>query len=357
VFITSVNVFNNGFQNHCVDVYASRLFTKIPNPLPDDLDFENPDFIRDGTVETFRPNNLGGDMPNSLVTMYYNLDASGAQKPECGVTEEFVCTQSPSNIRDTVIPNYLNVRMALACQNFHFQYARISAIPNTRIVDFVTRQNVNGAIDGLYASSDAIGKDTWVTGQSNALLLRMKITNGPSAKIFLHGFPAAVIRAGKYLPNAAGGYDVNAQKFIAFFKDNTNGVQHMYFGGNTLANRKLITSITRGPFRGYVATPNTAFPGGLPAGAFVYVGGGGAGMKGLTGRKRVLIQDTTGTTVSLGGATPIGDYVTNSAYIVALTQSFNFIDYGSIERPTSRKVGPPFAQPHGRAKTALSLRR
>lgn len=283
------------------------------------------------------------------VTVFYGYGISG-------ISESFYTTALPAVIRSTVLVNYLAARMALAVDEFTFSYARISDPSNPRYVDFASVEEGIYTPQGLIATKKSVPKSN-VRGaaDTSAVLLRLKLLGGPSARIFLHGFDNSQDDQGTFTPNPAWIGQLAA--FISMLKDGTNAIVYKYTQTPTLPFFS-ITSITPLPDRGATIGIEPPAPAGFPIGSIVAVTQIGSQMVGISGRKAVISPiDATGATITVGGAKPTGSYVVGSGKLYLASPLFAGVDYTAPERLTSHRVGRPFAEPVGRRKAVLPLRR
>jgi len=296
------------------------------------------------------------------LTIYYNYGASnvpGIGKPTCGITESFYTPTFPINtLESKVLIPYLKYRLALSVSWLQFVYCRYSqvnayGIPvNSRIVDFSTAQDVPNNRGGFAAPQNSGMPD------ETALLCRIKLLNGPSARIFLHGLPAVLDDEGYFNPGAISNWTTLFNQFAG---------QLTAIGTYWYARVQTPNPVTaRQPFTGYAplyprgATLTPAAGTTQPTvGSFVTIGGTGSQVVGLKGRKVVTAVSATPLAFAIGGSTPIGTLAASGAYYYV--DAMNFLSastsYVRAERLSSHKVGRPFAEPVGRRKNTLALRR
>jgi len=356
--LTAINaavlMYADQFVSHQLSTYIERLQIGLPidvfeNPIPG---FADPPLAQFALESLFPELGVPLVTANYRVTLFYNMVAPQSQKPEAGIIEEFYCISDPTTIRNTIVPAYLGARMDLATEDFTFAYGRISNIPANRIADFISPTDPGITPNGVFPVGLTNGINT--PYYDSALLFRMKLAGGPSAKYFFHAYPVNVVRAGKYQPAVVVGFDTAVLKFAALMANTTGGVQHAYMTYATPKPYPQITAFAPAMTRGFTITLSAALT--VLPGQVVSILGGGAQMVGLRGRKIVIAQPSP-TTIQLGGATPVGTYIPSSATCALLTQNFAYASYSRIERPTKHKVGKPFAQEVGRAKNQLALRR
>jgi hypothetical protein len=186
------------------------------------------------------------------------------------------------------------------------------------------------------------------------VLFRMKLTGGPSARIFLHGFDNAQDNQGTFTPN--GNWTEKIIAFLAFLQGGGNNIFYQWTLPPGLNSRILITQIAPGNPRGALITMQRAQA--FTLGQYVTIGGVPSAMQGINGRKIVISQtDATNMTFNCGGAVPVGTYAGTGGYLYLVQPQFAPVQYAIGERLTSHRVGRPFAEPVGRKHPRLPLRR
>jgi hypothetical protein len=170
--------------------------------------------------------------------------------------------------------------------------------------------------------------------------------------MYIHAFPAAFLKEDVVNPN--GKWFDKFQAFADYLGSGASPWKLQTYVGNTIANRKSITTAQPMSPRGYLITSGDAVA--ATPGDVIYVGGVGSEGVGFRGRKVVQTVDGTAKTLLVGGAKPVGTIGTN-AYYCLLTQQIN--PYRKIfpVKLTERKVGKPSGLPVGRQAATLSLRR
>src|SRR5579863_3819733 len=270
---------------------------------------------------------------------------------QAGISEEWYSTLDVATLRATTIPGYLAVRMALAVSQFEFVYARISNPQSPRWVDFLTANDPGVTRFGTIGSNiknaelPAAGAE-----DDGALLSRMKLVGGPSARQFLHAFDQTQTNEGQFTPN--GTWTRAYKAYQNFLIKTGNGV--MFAFQNKPTGKLNITGITAKMPRGFTVTPAVAFTG--QVGDRVYIGGVGRGLVGAKGKKIVTGFPTGGATFDVGGASPVGALTGTGAFYYNANPTQAFVQYMQVERLTSHRVGRPFAEPRGRKSALLSLR-
>lgn len=348
-----------GFGNvgpHAALEYARRLAITIP---PEDLtpvltDYDYPEFLHiylsqlEGHLMA-SPGLVAATTTVYKVTIFYTYGESGP-------TEDWWTTQAPAVIKSTLLPAYLTARFGFAMDLFQFNYARISNALNPRQVDFALPGDAGIPSQGVIKSGPAgniKGGGTQGASDSDALLFRLKLNNGPSARMFLHGYDGTQDNQGTFTPNAT----FNAA--FAAFKTFLTGNTQVTFNFGTpvgLAGRKPITSIAPLLPRGATITPAAADTS-LQPGSVVYIGGVPRAMVGIKGRKIVTSVGLAPITAfEVGGAAPVGSYAGAGGYYYIVQPNYQPMAYGGIERITEHKVGVPFGHPVGKKRALLSLR-
>jgi Lipase (class 3) len=338
---------------HFMGSYAQRLNAKLP---PEELTvdtsgFAHPEFIQPALDELLGGPSVAspsvGTPPPLRVQIFYNYG-------QAGISEEWFSNKAATDLRATIIPNYLQARMAMAVPQFQFAYARITNPLTPRWVDFLTPTDKGVTTMGLLGASNNI-KDLPPAGAEDdgALLSRMKLTNGPSARQFLHGFDQTMTNEGEFTPNST--WKKAYAAYTNFLKNADNGILFSFGNPVGLAGRLAITGITPTFPRGYTITPKAADLVVAP-GAVVYVGNVGRSVVGAKGRKIVTSVPAGGATFNVGGASPVGEYSGAGGYYYIVTPNTAIVNYMSIERLTSHRVGKPYAEPVGRKRALLSLR-
>jgi hypothetical protein len=289
------------------------------------------------------------------VTICYNYGQNpapgGVVHPSCGITEEFWTTMSASDVRATVVAGYLNSRFSFAVDLFSFAYARISDVATPRQVDFMTPSDVGGVRQGQIATGPSVGGARG-SADTSALLLRMKLAIGPSARIFLHGFDGTQDNEGTFTPN--GSFSTNIGNFIAFLK--TNGIVYSYAQPVGPGGRKYISAIAGISPRGAQLTLVGADVS-LTPGTVINIGGIGRQMQGIAGRKAITkAADPASLVFNVGGAQPVGSYTGTNGWYYVVNPQYQPVSYGSVEYLTSHRVGRPFAAARGRRPNRLPLR-
>lgn len=293
----------------------------------------------------------GAGLPPAINKVYLTYNYG-----EVGIGEEFYSTLAPSVLRTKTIPNYLKYRMQMAVPQFTFVYARISNPSTPRWVDFVTANDKGVTKTGQLGQASNI-KSLPSSGSEDdgALLSRMKLQGGPSAKQFLHAFDQTMTDEGVFTPNSTWNRAYAA--YMAFLQDASNGVQFKF--GPAKPTRLAITAIAAKPIRGFTITCAVATT--VQTGDTIYVGGTGRSIIGVTGRKIVTSVAAGGLSFDVGGASPVGEYngvggFYYPVFTAAAPGTLGTVDYMQIERLTAHKVGRPFAEPRGRKQALLSLR-
>jgi hypothetical protein len=336
---------------HYMTEYARRLAVKVP---PGQLtraesQFVNPELLVPNLYYITGPkmpspgSNPGASPPVYKVYLAYNYGAAG-------ISEEWYSTLNPDVIRTQTIQLYLQYRMALAVSDFQFVYARISTPSSKRWVDFVTANDDGitkyGMLGGNIKAAPAVGAE-----DDGALLSRMKLVGGPSARQFLHGFDQTQTNEGTFTPNKA--WKTSYAAYSTFLQGAAAGI--LWAFGPQNPTRLAITDIVAKPIRGFTITPKVADPV-IAVGNKVYVGGVGRGIVGASGPKIVTDVAVGGATFDVGGASPVGTYGGVGGFYYQTGGNQAIVKYMQVERLTSHRVGRPFAEPRGRRSARLSLR-
>lgn len=283
------------------------------------------------------------------VTLFYQYGIAG-------ISESFWTTTPPAIIRSTLVPAYLGFRMAIAVDLFQFLYARISNVATPRVVDFLTNQDPGvtryGKIStGLFVKSLPSNRGA---ADTSAVLWRLKLKGGPSARMFLHGFDNSQDNQGTFTANPT--WTAGLLALLGFLQNSANSVNFQFLPPVGLASRVPITAIAPANPRGATLTMAVATT--LNPAQVITVGGVPSAMQGINGRKIVVSQnDPTKLTVTVGGSSPVGTYAGVGGYLYAVNFSYGTVDYASPERLTSHRVGRPFAEPVGKRHNRLPLRR
>lgn len=339
---------------HTAAEYARRLQITIPPDAypPPASGYADPDGLL--PMLSFVLKNLSPGGPD-MATSYYKVQLF-YQYGDKGISEEWYSPLTPTVLRETTIPAYLSKRMSLAVSEFQFLYARISqgATPS-RQVDFLTQNDPGVTVFGKLKTSTSIKSTTSVLGSADddALLFRMKLTGGPSARMFLHAYDGTQDSQGTFTPNA--NWLVAFPAFLNFLSTAGNSIFFEYGVPVPPSGHLPISAIAALSPRGAKITPVT--PISVPLGTVVYIGGIASAMKGVSGRKIVTVPfDPSLATFAIGGAAPIGSY-TSGGYFYVVVPAFGQVNYGQIERITSHKTGRPFGVYRGRKSNYLPLRR
>ena len=350
--------------------YAQRLLALAP---PSALTPSDSGYVDPSDLETLLFNQQGANMaeiaippsratnPPLLVRFFYNYSAQptvagSIQRPTAGITEDVWSTAGVDYIRTTLVKNYLKYRLALAVASFNFVYARISNPSLKRIVDFVTPPQVGGQTSGYWKPPDFQFGYIGVADET-ALLYRFKIAGGPSGRIFLHAFDAALDNEGVFNPNS--NWNTALDAFTLYLQNQQVGfIDQLVFqfaDPTGPATKYPITAVAPQYPRGAIITAATA-----PAwavGQTIAIGGTGLRMIGLSGRKVVTVAQTgAGLPFTVGGAAPVGTLTGNGAFCYPVNPQTGAISYAAIERLTEHRVGRPFGQARGRRKNTLALR-
>lgn len=281
----------------------------------------------------------------SKVQFFYTLFGAG-------FSETLYNIDQPSKIIGTDVPGYLDARLAVATKDLQAMYVRIVIPPPARTVQFVdlSAQSRVGTFNGTSAPAD------------DAILCRLQLNSilaqGVS-RFWLHGIPGQFIQGQFYVPSAS--WLSKLSNFGGALGSLGNGWRWQVSTQHTIAQRQYIAGITPNPHRGYTIQPVTGAVLPTAPGSIVYVGGQGATILGMNGRK-IVTQITPGLTPSfqVGGAVPVGTYQPNSAYYYNITFELDSLQFpnGLVPvRLADHDVGRPFGLPRGRRPDLLSLRR
>jgi hypothetical protein len=294
------------------------------------------------------------------VTVFYDLESPPA--PTVGVTETYYDQASSYDALVMNLKAYLAARMEVATGAFTFSYARFSYASKPRMVDFIDWTVKGMQFGGSWSfipTTTAKKPSTSRTATADAaLLLRLKLSTGPSSRVFLHGFPSQVNDANQYTPAALSGWDTSIQALINFLTVGSN-IYHRYVLPQPTTGENytgIVNAIVPKLPRGFTVTPATGLT--PTVGQLVSFSNYGAGIVGLRGQKRITNVANAPTTFDVGGAAPIGSLPSpSSATFLLYNVMFATGTYGEVERITERHVGRPFGQYPGKKQSTLSLRR
>jgi hypothetical protein len=338
-------------EPHLITEYARRLHIKLtPAELsPPESGFVHPEILQPILSFLLGETPMGISVPRSTPDQplkVYVAYTYGTQ----GISEEFFCTSNPTQIQQTVLRNYLYPRMRMAVDKFKFNYARISNPAKPRQVDFITPDTPGIPRQGAIPTGGAGG--ALGAPDTSALLLRMKLASGPSARIFLHGYDGTQDNQGTFTPNST--FDAGLLNFIAELQAAADGIFYQYAATPPVFS-SMITSVTPKFPRGATIVPQT--PVTFPAGTTLNFANIGSQMQGLAGRKIVTNVAPGGNAFDIGGASPVGSYLAPNAYFYTVSPLYAKVSYAYVERITEHKVGRPFGDYPGRKKNRIPLRR
>ena len=183
---------------HLALEYARRLQIKLP---PEDYtreisQYASPDelvpqlqFLSGKDLQMSTPSVLTATTTPLKVTLFYNYGTGnlpGINRPSAGITESFWSLNSSAVLRQVTIPDYVQARMGIAVDLFSFLYARISNLNAAQVVDFVTPSTVKQT-NGILSTTGKLASSRGAFDTS-AILLRIKLTGGPSAQPFFARF-------------------------------------------------------------------------------------------------------------------------------------------------------------------------
>jgi pimeloyl-ACP methyl ester carboxylesterase len=314
-------------------------------------------------------------MPNPLVgtskvEVFYSFQGDG-------FSEVWYSNQTPQNLVQTIIPQYVLTRLTLATQGVQALYARVSIVGKPRQVLFWApgfaytpamlgqiKGGTSGSAQSLVPKAYMGTYNGFDVQPQQALLVRLLNASNFWTRMFLHGFPAEVITGGMYTPTP--NFALQFGLFIAYLKSAGSSWIAVYTTPNQLQNRVSIQSITANPGRGATVmytTPALPPPGWPPTvGSVVTIGGSGATEVGMNGRK--VVTALVGNPPAgqggfvIGGASPIGaGPQVGQAYFYLDQLVTATLQDGQIERLTTHKVGKPVFEPVGRRRNTLALRR
>lgn len=346
---------------HQLPEYSRRISVNLPTPpTPEFLPYETPQIV--GTVlRSFVPELKLMPFPSNLarVTFFFNYGGNptvniakpSVTRPSCGITEDVWTSLTGIASLQNLVTAYLTARMPLAVDLFSFQYARVSYPLNKRWVDFIGPLQQGGPTQGQLATGSAGGPVG--SGDEDAVLMRIKLTVGPSGRIFLHGYNARQENEGTFYPDS--NWTANFPQFQAFFTTGANQIFFLYSPAPGTNPTHKISALTPQTPRGFLLT---SADGAVPAvGDFISVTGVGRAVGGANGRKIVTTINNPAGSFTVGGASPIGVWSApvggNWVLVNPLSSTYN---YSTAERLTSHRVGKPFATSRGRKSARLSLR-
>lgn len=334
---------------HYSQIYAERLRIGLTatDLSPEDSGYTNPSMLD----AVYRE--LIGPLPNSFsppvvgvsemlrVNLKFNIGT------RAGASEEFFTNVPTGPSLTGVIRDYLSERMPLACPDFKFKYARISNVPPTRKVTWRDPPDFpSNVIKGSNTSID-------MAAPEQALLLRFTSNELDPGRIFLHGFPKLQFSGEDYTPTP--NFKTKVQAFIALLA-NGNYLYQSLMNPHTIDQRIPITSITPQTPRGCRIVPGETIS--LTPGDVIQIGGEGARILGLNGRKVVVSVAPGGASFVIGGAEPVGNPADLAAGCYFYTCQFKYLamNQGSVHALTTHKVGRPFGERPGRRSSTIPLR-
>lgn len=351
--VAAANMLATGqIDAHLITEYARRLRITLTDAQlsPPVSGFENPvvldeifgSFFKDLPMAISSPRLAPGSKTRVYISYTY-----GATGP----SEEFFTSATATQLIQSVIRNYLYARFRMAVDLFRFNYARITNPANPRWVDFVTPDTPGIPAQG-YIPTNGVNA-VQGSDDTSALLLRMKLATGPSARIFLHGYDGSMGNQGEFRPN--GTFTPALLNFIQYLTTGADDIEYQY-AAPPVTPYIPITSVTPIFPRGATIVPAVAQPTLVPGQTLNFVNIGSQ-MQGLAGRKIVSSVVAGGTSFNIGGASPVGSYLNPNAAFYLVNPQYSKISYGFIERITEHKVGRPFGAAVGRKKNRLPLRR
>jgi len=331
--------------SHYVQVYAERLRVGLPQQLtPGNTGYQSPsqfDAVFQAIAPAsfpFLPPTLEGASDMNRFTLFFNIGT------RAGYTEDFWADQSSVNWT-SIVGDYLDARLALCASDVVFKYCRISNVPATRKVSWRSPSDFSTVVGGFSTASMA--------APEQALDLRMTMDDLSPARIFLHGFPKSQFDGENYSPTTAF-----YNKFQVFRNLIKNGIYQFesLATPNTPDLRFQITSVAPQAPRGCVVNLAEVLP--VVVGDTVQIGGQGARVLGLNGRKKVLKVFPGGNSILIGGAEPVGNPtdLAAGAYLYRCVFQFQAAGFAQIVGLTTHKVGRPFGVRPGRRENTIPLR-
>jgi len=332
---------------HVLQLYAQRLRIGLPPELtPANTGYVDPSMV-DAVFKSIAPGSVPF-LPHSV----FDEGASGMKRfmlffnigTRAGYTEDFWADVSPSTY-GPIIADYLDKRLAMCAAEVVFKYCRISDVPATRKVSW---RNASDFVNTTGKFSAAA-----MAAPEQALDLRLKMEDNSPGRIFLHGFPKTQFDGENYTPTPA--FESKVNNFKSLIQNGTYLFESQSLP-HTPAARFGISSITPQPPRGCVIVPAT-IPG-LTVGDTVQIGGEGARILGLNGRKKVIAVGAGGANFTVGGAQPVGNPADLAAGAYFYTCDFQYLQpqFGGIVALTTHKVGRPFGVRPGRRENLIPLR-
>lgn len=269
-----------------------------------------------------------------------------------GFSETLFNTDTDSKIIQNDIPAYLDARLACATKDLQCTYVRVADAGPPRRVSFVdlTQAGRFGTFNGTSAPAD------------DALLVRLNLASILSlgaSRFWMHGIPGQFVQGSVYVPSAS--FQAKLTGFGGALGGAAGNWRWNTARAHTIADRQYIQAITPLTHRGFTIQPNTGSVLPPAPGSVIYVGGEGASLVGVNGRKVVTsIAGGLAPTFNVGGSVPLGTYVAGSAYYYNLLFELAPLIFpgGFVPvRLADHDVGRPFGLPRGRRPNLLSLRR
>jgi len=346
---------------HQLPEYSRRLGINLPTPITPEYE----DYTEPSTVETvlrfFLPEApMGYPTGNYMVRFFFNYGVSAfspsPEKPyvaraSCGITEDVWTTLTGIDAWKGLVSRYLGVRMNIAVDQFSFLYARITNPQTKRWVDWVLPAQQSGPTQGQLGTSSPSGPRG--SNDTSAVLMKIKISGGPSGRIFLHAYDGRQGNEGTFTPNS--NWSSKFPDYQNFFQDAANQIKFAYSPAvGTNPKHRIATLVPQTP-RGYLITSSD---GTIPnLGDFLSITGMPRAMQGAGGRKTVTGANDPAGSFLVGGAQPVGTFpVGSQAFWQLVNPLFGNYAYSAAEYLTSHRVGRPFAALLGRKKNRLTLR-
>jgi hypothetical protein len=362
--LEAINIFSTvGTSTHSIQTYATRLLQGVgTGTIIDPIYVDSESIVVPNFPQTTGVNFMASSPTVALttatkVTLFYTYGVTG-------ITETWYSNAGDYNTLAKTISTYMTVRMGLATQDFKFNYARMSYPAAARKVDFLLPSfaSYTGPLNGVWSSlSTGIKSDgSASTPDESALLLRLKLPQQTSARIFLHGFPAQVVSEGNYYPTNLANWVPNVSVFINQLIVNSSILHQVYVPVAFPSGVSNQVGTYTGIFpRGNIVSPSQPNAS-LAVGQIATFQQLGSQIVGWKGKKRVTQVATGGASFNIGGASWVGGITVppggNPTYSLSTPQYLG-VAYGAIERATEHHVGRPFGQYPGRKKSTLSLRR
>lgn len=330
---------------HYAQVYAERLRLKLPAELtPANTGYQSPSLFDamfkdiDPASFPFLDLSLEGASGMKRFTLFFNIGT------RAGYTEDFWADVSGATYT-SLIAGYLDKRLDLCASEVVFKYARISDVPATRKVSWRSASDFVNTTGSFSAAAMA--------APEQALDLRLIMTDNSPGRIFVHGFPRTQFDGENYTPTPA--FAGKLDNFKALLKSGQYLFESLQ-NPHTPADRIPITAIAPQSPRGCVITPGEVVS--VSVGDTVQIGGEGARILGLNGRKKVIRVAPGGATFTIGGAEPVGTPADLAAGCYFYTCQFQYLAplFGGVVSLTTHKVGRPFGVRPGRRSNTIPLR-